>query len=244
MKGIKNLVSIVIPACNEEATIGKVLREVYSEIPKIKNRKFEVIVVVNRNGDQTDDIAKKFGAIVIYETAKGKGSALREGFSKSKGEYIIMMDADYSHEAKDIRDFLRKLDDGYGLVVGSRLRGGSDEWDIIRSFGNYFLSSMFKWFFGTPFTDSLNGYKAFRREVFDKFNYRSTDLEIEIELIANAVKLTNKIADVRTHERARAGGKMKSFAPYHGPRLILKIFHETVRYYLFKWGLPGSGAKK
>jgi glycosyltransferase involved in cell wall biosynthesis len=244
MKGIKNLVSIVIPAYNEQDTIGKVLDEVFIEIKKIKKRKFEVIVVVNRNGDRTHSIAKRKGATVIYETGKGKGSALRDGFTKARGEYILMMDADYSHEASDIEEFIRKLDEGYGLVVGSRLRGGSEEWDIVRSFGNYFLSSMFKWFFGTQFTDSLNGYKAFRREVFDKFNYKSTDLEIEIELISNAVKLTNKFGDIRTHERARAGGKMKSKAYIHGPRLIWKIFQETVKYRLYKWGLPGSGAKK
>ncbi len=226
------LVSIVIPAYNEEETIGKVLDEVFSEIKKLKQYKFEVIVVNNNSKDKTAKIAEEKGAKVVMEEKPGKGRALARGFKETKGEIVIMLDADYSHIASEFIRFLNKIEEGYGLVIGSRILGGSEEYTLIRSFGNIFLTKCFRIMFGTYSTDALNGFKAFKNCVVKNHKYKSKDFEIEIELIYNALKEGLKVGEIVSHERERAGGKMKSKACIHGPKFLWAIIKYGLRYRL------------
>ena len=78
-------------------------------------------------------------------------------------------------------------------------------------------------------TDALNGFKAFERNIIDHHDYKSKDFEIEIELIANALREKEKVSEIPSHERARHGGKMKSFAPLHGTKFLLKILSEGIK---------------
>lgn len=227
------IVSIVIPAKDEEQTIGRVLDDLFRVISKIKGYNFEVIVVNDGSKDRTETVAKSKKARVITNNGvHGKGKALALGFREAKGDIIIMMDADYSHKAEDIHQFIEKVMDGYGLVVGSRYTGGSDEYNLVRSFGNIFLTSAFKLFFGIKLSDALNGYKAFRKEIAKNHEYYSKDFEIEIELIYYTLKNGYEISEFPSHERERAGGKMKSRAYIHGPKFLFSIIKYGTAYQL------------
>lgn len=227
---MKKFVSVIIPAKDEEATIGKVLKDLNKVIKKTKKYRFEVIVVDDKSKDKTGAISKKYGAKVIRNMGKsGKGKALALGFKHAKGEFIVMLDADYSHMPEEIPEFLKKLEEGYGMIIGSRHLGGSEEYTLVRHFGNFVLTSAFRIFFGVMLSDALNGYKAFKRIIIEKYNYKSKDFEIEIELIANTMRQKEKIGEIISHERARAGGKMKSFAPVHGAKFLLKIISEGLK---------------
>lgn len=227
-------VSIIIPAYNEEETIGMVLDDLWKTLKGIKGYRFEVIVVDNNSVDRTAGIAKQKKALVIHEQKKGKGNALRAGFQHAQGSIIIMLDADYSHKPEDIPLFLAKINEGYGLVIGSRITGGSEEYTLIRSFGNIVLTAAFAALFGIALTDVLNGYKAFRKEVVKNYQYHTSDFQIEIELVANALRAGYKIAEIPSHERVRAGGKMKSIALVHGPRFLKRIIAEGIKYRMGK----------
>lgn len=226
------LVSIVIPARNEEDSLGKVLDEIFSEIQKLRNYAFEVIVVDNNSTDRTSEIAVLKGAIVLKESRPGKGMALAKGFEAATGDIIIMMDADYSHSAKEFHRFLSKIESGYGLVIGSRQLGRSDEYTLTRRFGNLFLTKSFRILFGYYLTDALNGFKAFRKEVVTRHDCSSKDFEIEIELIYYALKENMEVGEVESHERERFGGKMKSHALIHGPKFLAAILKYGVKYRL------------
>lgn len=226
------LVSIVIPARNEEASIGKVLDEVFSAIREIHNYKFEVIVVDNNSTDATYAIAVEKGAKVLSQSRLGKGLTLVKGFGEACGDIIIMMDADYSHSAKELGRFLKKIEEGYGLVIGSRQLGRSDEYTFVRRFGNLFLTRSFRILFGYYLTDALNGFKAFRSGVVKKHLCTSKDFEIEIELIYYALKEKMLVGEVISHERERFGGIMKSSALIHGPRFLVAILKYGARYRL------------
>jgi len=226
------LVSVVIPARNEEESIGLVLDELFSEIGKLADYSFEVIVVDNNSTDRTAAIGAQKGARVLKETGPGKGKALAKGFQEASGDIIIMMDADYSHSAREFPRFLQKIEAGCGLVIGSRQLGRSDEYTPTRRFGNLFLTGCFRLLFGYYLTDALNGFKAFRKEVVKTFPFFSRDFEIEIELIYYALKLNLPVGEVVSHERQRFGGEMKSHALIHGPKFLAAIIKYGSRYRL------------
>ena len=223
-------VSVVIPAHNEEETLPSVLRDLYATIATLRHTEFEVICVDDHSTDATASIAAGFGAIVVQNHAKnGKGNALRRGFERATGDIIVMMDADYSHKPEALPLFMQTLQGDVGLVIASRVFGGSDEYTHVRALGNVFLSAAVGLSMGRYLSDALNGYKAFRREVFTDFTYTSTSFEIEIELIANALRKGYKVVECSSHERARAGGQAKSRVVRHGTRFLMRIVFEGLR---------------
>jgi glycosyltransferase involved in cell wall biosynthesis len=222
--------SIIIPAKNEEETLGRVLADLNQTIPTLHGYDVEVICVDDRSTDRTAEIARSFGARVVANSRKsGKGMALRAGFEAATGDLLMMMDADYSHRPEDMATLLEAMRDGVGLVIGSRVFGGSEEYTHVRALGNVFLSAMLGLCTGRYLSDALNGFKLFRREVFSDFVYTSSAFEIEIEIIANALRRGYKVIEVVSHERARAGGEMKSRVVRHGTRFLLRIFWEGFR---------------
>jgi len=234
-------VSVVIPAKNEEMNIGLVLDELTSTISQMNGHEVEVIVVDDRSSDRTGEVARLRGARVIRnEGPCGKGRALRLGFQNATGDIIVMMDADHSHRPEDIPEFLAQMRDGIGLVIGSRVYGGSDEYTPIRALGNVFLTAALGLFLGRYLSDALNGFKAFRREIFDDFDYTSKTFEIEIELIANTLRKGYRVVEISSHERARLGGEAKSRVIRHGWRFFWRVFTEWLR----NKGMLPSNARK
>jgi len=230
----QELVSIIIPARNEEETIGMVLDDLDKVIKQNSEYAFEVILVDNNSNDRTTIVAQRSWVQIISEKKKGKGYALVAGFNQAKGNIIVMLDADYSHMPEDIPLFLKKIEEGYGLVVGSRTTGGSEEYTVIRSFGNSLLTAAFTMVFSITLSDVLNGFKAFRKEVVKNYKYHSDDFQIEIELVANALRAGYKIGEFPSHERIRGGGKMKSMALIHGPKFLSRILIEGLKFRLGK----------
>ncbi len=229
-------ISIIIPAKNEEATLGTVLDDLSKAIQQLTSYEIEAICVDDHSTDATAAIARSFGAKVIENTGKsGKGMALRAGFKEAAGDIFVMMDADYSHRAEDLPVFLEALKDGVGLVIGSRVVGGSEEYTHIRALGNVFLSTTLGLCTGRYLSDALNGYKVFRRDIFTDFRYTSMAFEIEIEIIANTLRKGYRVVEVSSHERARAGGALKSKVVRHGTRFLLRILWEG-----FKGVKPGQ----
>jgi glycosyltransferase involved in cell wall biosynthesis len=223
-------ISVIIPAKNEEETLPIVLRDLYQTIPKLNEYTVEVICVDDHSADRTAEVARSFGARVVQNQEKpGKGMALRAGFQAALGEIFVMMDADYSHRPEDLPIFLQAFRDGVGLVIGSRVVGGSEEYTHIRALGNVFLSTMVGLCLGRYLSDALNGYKVFRRDIFTDCRYTARNFEIEIEIIANTLRKGYRIVEVSSHERARAGGEMKSRVLRHGTQFLLRIFRERFR---------------
>lgn len=223
-------VSVVIPAHNEEQTLPWVLRDLNDTIASLPHDDFEVICVDDHSTDATANVARQFGATVVANQRRsGKGMALRAGFAHATGDVIVMMDADYSHRAEDLPLLLQTLTGGTGLVIGSRVFGGSDEYTPIRALGNVFLTAALGLATGRFLSDALNGYKAFRRDVFTDFTYTSRAFEIEIELLANALRKGYKVVECSSHERARAGGEAKSRVIRHGTRFLMRIIREGLK---------------
>ncbi len=225
-------ISVIIPAKDEEANLALLLDDL-KEVLSAVNTEHEIILVNDRSKDRTAQIAMAKGVRVINNTGRsGKGNALRVGFRESTGDVIIMMDGDYSHRPEDLPLFLSSIEKGAGLVIGSRIWGGSDEYTRIRALGNVLFTAIFGFIFHTYLSDLLNGYKAFRREIFDNYKYNSSAFEIEIELAVNTLRCGYKIREIPSHERKRAGGVAKSKVIIHGSRFLFKMLQEGIKFHI------------
>jgi len=230
-------ISILIPAKDEEETIGAVLSDVNRETQKMPEFLWEVIVIADHCIDNTATIAKKNGAKVITNINQaGKGNALISGFEIATGDIIVMMDADGSHIADDIKKFIPLLiDEHVGLVIGSRCLGGSGEYTVIRSLGNVIFTAFINILFNLKLTDGLNGFKAFKKDIVKNHKYSCKSFEIEVELIYNTLLENQEIFEVASYERSRAGGEMKSRAIIHGSRFLWCIISKGIKYNLHKF---------
>ena len=112
--------SIIIPTLNEVETIEKIL----TSIPK-EERIEEVLVVDGHSTDGTIDIVKRLGFPLVFQEKKGFGSAIATGIKESKGEVIIILNADNSHDPNDIPKLLDKIEEGYDMVMASRYLPGA-----------------------------------------------------------------------------------------------------------------------
>lgn len=140
-----------------------------------------------------------------------------------------MMDADFSHDVSDLMSMFYEVRRHNGLVVGSRIIGGSEEYTRIRAFGNVILTWFFGFLHGRYLSDALNGFKIFHRDVYNNFEYTSDAYEIEIELLVNTLRLNKSVTEVPSRERERMGGKVKSSVIRHGTLFMSRIIFEKFR---------------
>jgi glycosyltransferase involved in cell wall biosynthesis len=226
----KQKVSIIIPAKNEEKNLPILLKK----IRKLYKNKFEIVVIDDASTDKTAESAKKFDVkLVRNDESRGKGYALRTGFSVATGDIIIDIDSDLSHKPEDIPVLLKPLKDKkVGLVIGSRCLGGSEEYGFVRSIGNVLLTGACNFFLGTNLMDALNGYRAFRRDIIN--NMKCNGFEIEIEIIAHCIKKGYKIMEVPSQEKTRAYGKCKSNNIHEGYKFLKQIIIEYLKLNLGK----------
>ncbi len=181
------------------------------------------------------EIAEAKGATVIENKRPGgKGYALKTGFEQCKGDVIVMMDADYSHRPEDLPKFINAIEEGAGFVIGSRIYGGSDEYTRVRATGNFIFTALYGLIFNLYLSDAINGYKAFLREVIDKYDYKCSNFEIELELLTNAIRNKMKVVEVPSHERERQGGEAKSNTIIHGSKFLFQVLKEGFKFYILK----------
>lgn len=228
-------ISVVIPAKDEETTIGLVLEDLNKTTANIKGYDFQIIVVADHCKDKTKEVAESKGATVIENKRPGgKGHALKTGFEQCKGDVIVMMDADYSHRPEDLPKFINAIEEGAGFVIGSRIYGGSDEYTRVRATGNFIFTALYGLIFNLYLSDAINGYKAFLRELIDKYDYKCSNFEIELELLTNAIRSKMSIVEVPSHERERKGGKAKSNTIIHGSKFLFQALKEGFKFYILK----------
>ena len=215
--------TLIIPTKNEEGAIGKVLQEVPKKLIQ------QIIVVDSQSQDHTQAEIKanlRPGKDkLIIQKSKGYGNAFIEGFKQAKGDVIIMMDADGSHNPADIPFLLAKIKEGYEYVMASRYATGAKSYDdtLIRWFGNRMFTLMTNMIHGTRVTDSLYLFTAITREGLKKLKLTSPGFEFCTEIVVKAHRAGLKFDEVPAVERARYAGKSKVNAFWHGLKILRMI---------------------
>jgi glycosyltransferase involved in cell wall biosynthesis len=194
-------VSIVIPTLNEEQNLQKVLRSIPKDI-------YEVIIVDGHSKDKTVEIAKKFGAKVVFDD-KGKGSALRKGMKAAVGDIVIMMDADCSHKSSEIGLLTEGIKAGFDVCMGSRFiqGGGTEDMSWYREIGNKFFVFLVNLIWRMNYSDLCYGYRSFRKSCINKLDLKEDGFGIETEISIKAAKKKLRILEVPSYEKARDSGE-------------------------------------
>ncbi len=174
----KKVLSVVIPGYNEGERIGKVLKKLFSVLEKNSlELKTFIIMVDDGSTDNTFKIAKKAGAIVLHHPInRGVGAATVTGFEKAKmldSDFVITMDADDQHEAKDIFAVVNPVICGEAdCTIGSRFLGNTKTMPLFKKIGNILLNIFVLVFYGWRGTDTMCGFRAFNRKALDTMNFR------------------------------------------------------------------------
>ncbi len=213
------MTSIIIPAYNEEETIGEVVRR---SAPH-----GEVVVVDDGSEDATVEEAEKAGARVIKQRHRGKGAALRRGLKETDGD-VVLIDGDLQHLPEEIPKLLKGLEK-YDLVVGARSR--SSGMPIHRKMTNALSTWVVGMATGLPLTDSQSGFRAIRKKAKKKLPLKSDGFDVESEML---------------WEAARAGlevGEVKIETLYGGRESHFHLWHDSKAVVSFLFGLVGEKLK-
>ena len=197
-------IAVIIPAFNEEGSIGQVLDDISSDIVE------EVIVVNNASSDRTAEEAEKLNATVLTETRRGYGSACLKGleYAMPKGfDVIVFLDADYSDHPEEMPSLLRPiLEEKYDLVIGSRSIGQREKGAMPPQaiFGNWLATLLIRLFWGYRFTD-LGPFRAVRTEALKQIGMEDTNYGWTVEMQIKAARLGLKATEVPVSYRKRIG---------------------------------------
>ncbi len=157
--------SIILPARNEAAALGRTLAKLASLYPQA-----ERIVVDDGSTDNTARIAAEQGARVIcHPYGKGNGAAIKSGTRAAKGEILVFMDADGQHDPADIPRLLNRLEQGYDMVIGARQKGSQAS--LGRRLANALYNRLSSWITGQRIEDLTSGFRAVRANRFREFLY-------------------------------------------------------------------------
>jgi len=162
------LVTITIPAYNEEKTLPRVLDEI-KKVMNQTNYKYKILVWDDGSLDKTSKVAKEKGAIVGRSTRnRGLADTFRlemELCLKEKADIIIHTDADGQYPAEFIPQMIKKVEQGFDLVLGSRFQGNNYSGPLMKRFGNIAFSKAMSSLTRTKITDTTTGFRAFTSDV-------------------------------------------------------------------------------
>jgi len=220
--------TVIIPAFNEEASIGAVLDDVAAHLPADTE-----VLVVDGGSDGTRSVVESRRAAlphmryIAHPDDRGKGHAIRTGMQQAKGRLQAQFDSDGQFFAKDLPRLFALLEaGGADVVLGSRFLHGSgqdSEASLVRDFGNFFISAWFSLLFRRRITDSLAGIKAWRKEAVPLLDLRSDGFEYEAEIPARALRHRLGLTEVPVSTRARQAGATKVSVFKVGLRIVCRL---------------------
>ena len=220
------LISVVVPAMNEEQNIGKVL----GELPEGMH---EVILVDGNSTDDTIGAARRaYPEIkVCTQSGRGKGDAFRTAFAAVTGNLIVMLDADGSADPAEIPRFVAALEGGADFAKGSRFlpEGGSSDITRLRGAGNFCLSGAANLLHGTHFTDLCYGYNAFWARCLPFISLDVPGFEVETLINLRIASSGMRITEVPSYERDRMYGQSNLNTFRDGWRVLRTIVDEARR---------------
>lgn len=197
-------IAVIIPAFNEEKSIGKVVNAIPKDL-------VQTIIVVNNNStDETVNVANSAGAIVLTENRKGYGWACLKGMDYLKNqspEIVVFLDGDFSDYPEEIAQLIQPiLEQNMDMVIGSRVLGKREKGSLLpqQRFGNWLATKLIRLFYGAKFTD-LGPFRAIRYDKLIALNMADKTYGWTIEMQIKAAKKKYHFCEVPVRYRKRIG---------------------------------------
>jgi glycosyltransferase involved in cell wall biosynthesis len=228
-----SIIKVIIPAYNEEDSIGKVI----AEIPSIVS---EIVVVNNNSSDQTVAVAKDAGATVLDEVKKGYGYACLKGMQyianqQEKPKIIVFLDGDYSDYPGELTKIIKPIiKDNKDLVIGARVPELREKDAVTpqQIFGNWLACSLMKLFFKATFTD-LGPFRAIKYDKLLALNMSDKTYGWTVEMQLKALKNKYSYTEIPVHYKKRIGvskvsGTIKG-SIFAGIKILTWIFKYSLK---------------
>jgi glycosyltransferase involved in cell wall biosynthesis len=193
-------ISIVMPCLNEAETLKICIMKAQQSLRE-HNIAGEIIVADNGSQDGSQALAASMGVRIVHVQAKGYGNALMGGIAATRGKYVIIGDADDSYDFTSLGPFIKKLREGYDLVMGNRFKGGIKPGAmpfLHKYLGNPVLTGIGRLLFGSPCGDFHCGLRGFNKAAIMRLSLRTTGMEFASEMVVKATLYKLRIAEVPT----------------------------------------------
>jgi glycosyltransferase involved in cell wall biosynthesis len=237
--------TIVIPALNEELTIGEFVDWCKQGLAGAGIA--GEILIVDSSSDRTAEIALAHGARVLRGPKRGLGRAYIDALAYVRGRYLIMGDADCTYDFRELRGFVQKFHEGHEFVMGSRWKGSIEEGSmpaLHRYLGTPVTTWILNVIYGSHFSDIHCGMRGITVEALRRMALRSQSWEYASEMVLKSVRMGLRTAEVpvrflkdqegRVSHHKRAGW----FSPFHAAWINLRaMFVHGVEFFALKPGL-------
>jgi glycosyltransferase involved in cell wall biosynthesis len=213
-------IAVLIPCYNEETAIAKVVSDFRNVLPYA-----EIYVYDNNSYDRTVEVAKRAGAIVRAEPLQGKGNVVRRMFADIEADIYVLVDGDDTYDAASAPKMIAALrQDSLDMVNGSRVTEIQKAYRPGHRFGNWLLTGMVAWIFGSRISDMLSGYRVMSRRYVKSFPALSAGFETETELTVHALELRMPITEITTPYKDRPEGSVSKLSTFKdGFRILWTI---------------------
>jgi glycosyltransferase involved in cell wall biosynthesis len=204
------MLSIVIPAYNEEEGIAEIVLRVLAvreDLAKVGVDDLELLVVDDGSADKTAAIAEHIEGVrlIRHPINRGYGAALKTGFGHAKGELIGFLDADGTYPPEYFPQLCQQALNGTDLVIGSRMAGADSQMPITRKIGNLFFANLLSLVGFQRITDSASGMRVFKRSVLEKIYPLPDGLNLTPVMSTRAVHEGIKMVEVPIPYSERVG---------------------------------------
>ena len=231
------MITILIPAYNEEAIIEKCIHKIIKDV--YLKEGYELLVVNDGSKDKTREILgkllKKYKRLRVINHAinKGLGAALRTGFKNAKGRIIVTMDSDLTHPPYMINQLISKLTPDTDVVLASRYvkGGGMKNVPLYRVIISIFANKFFAIILGTKVKDITSGFKAYRSEVIKSIETKEKNFEVQLEIMVRLIKKHARFKEIPLVLVNREEGESKFNFFNAIPKYALNI----IKLFIIKW---------
>jgi glycosyltransferase involved in cell wall biosynthesis len=215
-------IAVLVPCYQEEATIGKVVRDFRAALPHA-----EIYVYDNNSTDRTSERAMEAGAIVRREKRQGKGFVVARMLEEVEADIYVMVDGDDTYDAASAPVLIKPLVDGHAdMTVGTRLtQAEKSAFRNLHVSGNRAVSGIINLTFGAKITDLFSGYRAMTRELVKSVPVVARGFDVETELTLQTLYRQFVIQEFPMAYRARPEGSHSKLRTIpDGMRVILRLF--------------------
>jgi glycosyltransferase involved in cell wall biosynthesis len=212
-EGKRKTLSIIVPVYNEEKTVEQIIKKLISL--RLLNWEKEIIIVDDASSDDTNKILASMAEkdqfeVMQHKINKGKGTAILTGIQKSKGDYIVIQDADLEYDPQDILELLQVVDEtGAKAVYGTRFTEKAKDMVPFHREANLFLTFLTNILYGSEITDMETCYKLLQRDLLLSLNLKAKKFDFEPEVTAKILKkgITIKEVPISFVKRGFSEGK-------------------------------------